>query len=272
MNESFRALANQLEQLAEKLPLETAQRVAQILYAATPADAALARARAFELLNQPDLRDDLERLFEVWSSVTPRLDGGALAMALLSVAESERKHRAVPTLDLVWTGPSSQYIPLRRTDQVLLQLIQEAQHRLLLVSFAAYNIRATADALAAAAARGVQLTLCLESPYESEGRITYDNLRAFGAALIHQCKIYTWSLEKRPRNADGKPAALHAKFALADGQTLLLSSANLTEYALQLNMELGLLIRGGEIPQQVDQHFQELIRRGELKRFVPNGE
>ena len=51
---------------------------------------------------------------------------------------------------------------------------------------------------------------------------------------------------------------------VADGHWLFLSSANLTEYALSLNMELGVLIRGGPLPRQVEDHFSGLIAAGEL--------
>ena len=45
---------------------------------------------------------------------------------------------------------------------------------------------------------------------------------------------------------DGRLGSLPAKVAVADGATLLISSANFTEYAMTLNMELGVLIRGSE--------------------------
>ncbi len=40
---------------------------------------------------------------------------------------------------------------------------------------------------------------------------------------------------------------------------MLVSSANLTEYALSLNMELILLIRGGDLPARVAGHLRRLI-------------
>jgi phosphatidylserine/phosphatidylglycerophosphate/cardiolipin synthase-like enzyme len=45
----------------------------------------------------------------------------------------------------------------------------------------------------------------------------------------------------------------------------LVSSANLTEDALLLNMELGLLIEGGKLPPQVENHFAELRSAGILR-------
>jgi phosphatidylserine/phosphatidylglycerophosphate/cardiolipin synthase-like enzyme len=44
------------------------------------------------------------------------------------------------------------------------------------------------------------------------------------------------------------------------------SSANLTDYALNLNMELGVLIAGGSQPQTVMAQFDALIAQGILHR------
>ena len=53
---------------------------------------------------------------------------------------------------------------------------------------------------------------------------------------------------------------------MAIDRLLLITSANLTEFALSLNMELGLLICGGELPGQVRQHFERLIGVGALRK------
>jgi phosphatidylserine/phosphatidylglycerophosphate/cardiolipin synthase-like enzyme len=43
---------------------------------------------------------------------------------------------------------------------------------------------------------------------------------------------------------------------------MLISSANLTEYAMTLNMEMGLLVRGGPLPGQVQSHLTRLVEKG----------
>ncbi len=57
---------------------------------------------------------------------------------------------------------------------------------------------------------------------------------------------------------------MHAKCAVADVSALLVSSANLTQYALNLNMELGLLVRGGDLPGRVVGHLRQLIEENIL--------
>ena len=51
-----------------------------------------------------------------------------------------------------------------------------------------------------------------------------------------KCVTYRWPLERRPRDDEGRHGSLHAKCAVADRELLLISSANLTHYALSLNM------------------------------------
>jgi len=65
---------------------------------------------------------------------------------------------------------------------------------------------------------------------------------------------------------NNKAGILHVKCAVADGRFLFLSSANLTEYAFTINMELGLLVTGGKLPGQVERHFERLVMTEVLAR------
>jgi len=51
---------------------------------------------------------------------------------------------------------------------------------------------------------------------------------------------------------------------VVDDEAVLISSANLTEHAMNLNMELGLLIRGGELSRSLAGHLRSLIQNGIL--------
>ncbi|MDQ3862958.1 MAG: phospholipase D-like domain-containing protein, partial [Actinomycetota bacterium] len=64
---------------------------------------------------------------------------------------------------------------------------------------------------------------------------------------------------RRPKDGAGRYGSLHAKFAVADETTLLVLSANLTEYALNLNMELELLVRDGDLPARAVSHLRRLM-------------
>jgi phosphatidylserine/phosphatidylglycerophosphate/cardiolipin synthase-like enzyme len=111
----------------------------------------------------------------------------------------------------------------------------------------------------------VAVRLVLENAEVSEGKVAFDAMKAFGPNVAERSTVYVWPIEKRPRGAGGEHGSLHAKCAVADSSQLLVSSANLTEHAFTLNMELGVLIKGGLLPGRVDSYFDALIGRGTLQ-------
>ena len=119
--------------------------------------------------------------------------------------------------------------------------------------------------LDAAAERGVVIRLILESGEASGGTLTFDAAHAF-ASLRDRASFYVWPTEKRPVLERGR-AVLHAKAAIADDHTALVTSANLTGHGIAENMELGLLVRGGPIPRRLRDHFRELMARKVLVRI-----
>jgi phosphatidylserine/phosphatidylglycerophosphate/cardiolipin synthase-like enzyme len=134
------------------------------------------------------------------------------------------------------------------------------------VSYAVYNIPRICEALVRAADRGAVITVVVGTPDRLEGQNTYDTLRALGPSVAARSSVYLWPLDNREKDANGKCGILHVKCAVADGRWLFLSSANLTEYAFTLNMELGLLISGGSLPVQVESQFDQMIQTAVLAR------
>jgi phosphatidylserine/phosphatidylglycerophosphate/cardiolipin synthase-like enzyme len=132
------------------------------------------------------------------------------------------------------------------------------------ISYAVYKIPQIREALVVAARRSVMLRIILENPDRQAGQNTYNTLRALGEDVAAVSKVYVWPQEKRVPNPEGHMGILHAKCAVADSRYLFVSSANLTEYAFTVNMELGLLISGGSVPGQVEAHFERLIATGIL--------
>lgn len=196
------------------------------------------------------------------------VDGRAVGLAIAAARERERAARR-QRVSVVWTGPETPAIAMRRTAQALLELIAMARRRLIVVSFAVYKASEVAAALAVAAGRGCEVAIVLESEAESGGRVTYEMSRALGSEVAQHATLYTWPSDQRPDVGAGKRASLHAKCAVADGERLLVSSANLTEYAFTKNIEIGLLVEGGEVPQRVQAHLDALIDNGTLSRIRP---
>ena len=79
----------------------------------------------------------------------------------------------------VWSGPAHVLPDARKTEQVLLDLIQTAQQQILLVSFAAYKIPPLLHALEQALARGVQIRFILENKNDSAGQLSHSADKAF---------------------------------------------------------------------------------------------
>ena len=234
-----RSLAREIRKLVADLPDELVDTVVRALGEASGTEWRQLRLRVLEAVTQPAVRQRVQAFLELWQAQYPAVSAEAMAVAVLTAAEVAGHYREAQQLELVWTGPDSQVIPLRRTDQALLQLIEEAQQSLHVVSFAVYKVEAIAEALVKAAGRGVKIAIYLETPDASEGKVAFDTIRALGDQVARQAKIYVWPLEKRPVSAGGRHGSLHAKIALADRRSMLVSSANLTQYAMTLNMEMG---------------------------------
>ena len=255
-------LAREIRRLVADLPAELAAGLADALGRASTTDWHRLRAQAISAVTQPGVRERVGEFLDFWQSNAPDVGAENVVLGLLVAAQVEEHHRCGQRLELVWTGPDNQVIPLRRTDQALLQLINEAENSLDIVSFAVYKVEAIAQALINAVQRGVSVAVYLETPDASEGKIAFDTIRALGVDVAQHARTYIWPLEKRLQAADGRHGSLHAKIALADGQKMLISSANLTEYAMTLNMEMGILVHGGALPAQVEAHLARLIEQG----------
>lgn len=261
-------LLDAITALAAQLPPATIAPLAEVIAAAPPAAwGEILRATA-AVFAAPRYREAVATLMMAWQQAAPQAQPQSVALALRAAAQALHRQRREQSLELVWTGPASGQ-PLRRTAQVLHDLIATARSELLIVSFAVYEIPEIRVALLRAAERGVQISLVIESPRESSGHLAYDNLRAFGARVRSQATVYHWPAQQRPTDDEGRPGALHAKCAVADNERLLISSANLTHYALNLNMELGVLITGGVLPPQVTNHMHGLVQQGVLVAVQP---
>jgi cardiolipin synthase len=187
----------------------------------------------------------------------------AVAMTTVDCLASD----IAPLTEIIWTGPANKRFPIRRTDQVLYDLVSKAKKRIVLVTFAAHRVRHLCAHLTQAVDRGVELTLIVESEEESEGQLTRDAVEAFRNVPAARTHLYYWPLEKRERNQAGRPGKLHMKCAIVD-DVALIGSANLTDDAFNRNMELGMLVREKATVEALSEHFRELIRAKVLMSVV----
>ena len=103
-------------------------------------------------------------------------------------------------------------------------MLDTATRRILLVSYAVYNVPRIAEALVRAAGRGVWITIIVESPDRIEGQNAYSTLKALGEDVAACSTIYLWPRERRKQAEDGRVGILHVKCAVSDGRIMFLSS------------------------------------------------
>jgi phosphatidylserine/phosphatidylglycerophosphate/cardiolipin synthase-like enzyme len=252
--------------LAARLPHSLTVCVAEAVARHGSLDRAAARQTILQCVPTPDFRDAAAEFIDNWYSTTGGVGAEAVALALVTAAQCEHDHRLEETVEVVWTGPEPAEARFRQTEQAILEVVNSAARRLTMVSYAVYRIPRIREALVAAARRGVVIRLIVETPNRIEGQGEYDCLLALGDTLASACSVYYWPQENRPKDDNGKVGILHVKCAVADGHRMFLSSANFTEYAFTINMELGLLLTGGKLPRQVERHFEKLIEAGQLVR------
>jgi len=255
-------LSEVLSAVARRLPGESLLCLCDLLEGHPPL---VESSRIRAAFPDPDARDAVENLVRAWRERTPSIPAVALAWGLRAAGRTDEYHRCRQSIEVVWTGPTPRGTTLRRTDQALLDLIREARESLVIVFFAAYRIPAVRKALLAALDRGVALTLIAEPDESRRGKVSFDPVRALGKDLAERAAVYTWPPETRPRDAQGRYGSMHVKCAVADCNLLLVSSANITEFALGLNMELGLLVRGPGTAGVVAKHLEDLVHGGILR-------
>jgi len=265
MSES-NALDASVARAARTLPDDQLAELAELLaHADGPTPGVRSRGRS--LVATDVFAETVDEIVSAWSSVAEEIPGVAVALGLRTAAAAARTEREREQVDIVWTGPTTAAVALRRTRSVLFELVRGANARLLLVSYAAFRQDDLVEELGAAAARGVQIRLVLESAASSRGRLDEDAAGAF-RALAGVAEVLEWPADLR---GDGKAAGvLHAKVVVADARVALVSSANLTAAALDHNMELGLVVTGGDIPRRLDEHFAELRAKRILRVVEPN--
>jgi phosphatidylserine/phosphatidylglycerophosphate/cardiolipin synthase-like enzyme len=249
---------------ARELPRSVVEQLCDVLVGMAEDAPPGERASLSAIVASSGVRLRISGLMQAWNSA-PTVGPTSLAWALRAASDADERRRHEQTIELVWTGPSPEGTVLRRTDQVLLDLIRSAQHTLHIMTFAAYKIPILNEAMLRAARSGVETNLIFEAA--DAGKVSFAATRAVGEELEALCNIYIWPPEERPKDPAGRYGSLHAKCAVADANAVLISSANLTEYALALNMELGLLVRGGELPSQVVAHLRQLIEDKVLTRL-----
>lgn len=204
------------------------------------------------VVGTPVASEVVDQLINAWRATTVSAD--QLASMLHAASHVLNKVDSKQSIELVWTGPTTPFVSARRTEQALLQVINAAAQTLFITSFVAYDVSTIVKALNTATERGVDILMLLELSQDHGGSITFDAIGKM-KMLVPSARLYAWQ-DKIDPFSDG---SVHAKVAVADGNICFITSANLTGFAMEKNMEAGVLISGGRIPRLLNEHLRSLI-------------
>jgi phosphatidylserine/phosphatidylglycerophosphate/cardiolipin synthase-like enzyme len=190
----------------------------------------------------------------------PKLSSGELSTMFRASAATAALAAGASSVELVWTGPSTGMVPIRHTAQVLTGLIDEARDHLFLVSFVAYYVDGVVGALRHAIDRGVRIQVLLEQSKQHGGNVTVDSVAMLKRDL-QRAQFYEWN----KLDDVNQTGSVHAKCVVADGAVAFVTSANLSDAAMERNMELGVLLRGGQVPGLLDRHLAALVTTKQIR-------
>jgi phosphatidylserine/phosphatidylglycerophosphate/cardiolipin synthase-like enzyme len=185
---------------------------------------------------------------------------------LRGVADGYAHRAAAVTVESVWSGPGSHAVPVRSTAAVLVEIVRAAREELLLTTYSAAAYPPLADALRDAVARGVVVSVVVET-LQGAGSALNGAEPALAFADVPGVELWHWPVGNRTEQG----AKMHAKLAVADRRMMFVSSANLTQSGVSRNIEAGVLVRGGAAPRRAAEHIAELISAGVLARLSSGG-
>ena len=201
-----------------------------------------------------------------WDALGVSGRGAAEWIRSLDEAAGKRNAR-----EFVWSGPEVHGLHARRTGAVFAEMLGAARRSVWLSTYAYHDgpraFAPLASRLEEAPDLAATLLLNIERRRGDTTR-TDDLVRRFAARFWRT----DWPGAQRPRvfydprslDPDGPSGVLHAKALVVDDELAFVTSANLTEAALDRNIEMGVLLRDRAFAQTVVQHFRALIERSRL--------
>ena len=177
--------------------------------------------------------------------------------------------RAAP--DFVWSGPEVTGLHARDTRRVYEELLGAAGRSAWVTTYAFFDGPRAFEVLARRMDEtpGLAVTLLLNVQRKKGDTTDADHLvRRFADRFWTE----EWPGAARPRvffdprslDPEGGVGVLHAKAVVVDDEAVFVTSANLTEAALDRNIEIGLLVRDRTLAATMTRHFTTLIERSLL--------
>ena len=174
--------------------------------------------------------------------------------------------------DLVWSGPEVPGLHARDTRSVYEELLGSAEHSILASTYAFFDGPRAFEVLARRmeTTPALRVTLLLNIQRKKGDTTASEQLvRKFANRFWRtdwpgssRPKVY---FDPRALDQDGPGGVLHAKAVVADDEAVFITSANLTEAALDRNIELGVLIRDRAFALTIAGYFRSLVDRSLLE-------
>ncbi len=194
--------------------------------------------------------------------------------AWLRSLEEAASRRAAP--ELVWSGPKVPGAYVGETRGVVENALRGATQSVWLSTYVFFDGQRAFELLARRMedVPGLEVTLLLNIERRRTDTTAEEALvRRFAERLWEK----EWPGARRPRvfydprsvEESGPEGVLHAKALVVDKAQVLVTSANLTERALDRNIEIGVLLRDPGLARTVVAHFQRLISHGHLHPLPP---
>ena len=196
------------------------------------------------------------------AAVSSGLSPKEIASALFAAAATADYFYAENKVDVLWSGPKSTTIPVRRMEQAFCELIESAERKLVVVSFVVYKADKIYNAIRDAIGRGVRVSFLTEASKEHGGSLDVDPIKIL-RSKFSEADFYRWE-----RSDSSQPAVVHVKCAIADEKVALVTSANLTGAAMEDNMELGLMVFNRHAVGRIANHFSALITENVIKKVL----
>lgn len=181
-------------------------------------------------------------------------DAGLLAATLSTIAAAAARHPSPPTL--VWSGP---HLPgdSVRTTEAIVRLIDEAEESVLASTYSATVDGAFVTALRRAADRKLQIT------------VIADVAKLGGTARAIATAIPRATLLGYHHSSGQWHGVQHSKFLVIDGRATLVTSANLSTQAVEMNLEAGVLIEDDPtFASQIARRVADLVASGHLRELA----
>jgi cardiolipin synthase len=191
------------------------------------------------------------------SLLTEVIDGfgnaRAVACTLRALAGTVERRPRPPAL--VWSGPQLAGESIRTTHAIV-RLIDEAEETVLASTYSASVSSPFIEALRRAAERKLRITVVTDVAKLA-------NVAQGIAKAIPRATLYGF------HHSDGKQTGLqHSKFLVMDGRAALVTSANLSNQAVDWNLETGVLVEDSGFASQITRRVADLVASEHLRPIV----